>query len=121
MHQRRSTRRSTFSHSSASHRRQKSELYSYPAQQQHKMRAVTRASSSATMAKKSETVAADSRATAVAGTKTPASVKEEKKEYDMPSADDCPIFLRSEYLFSILCVICLVRIYLNPACTSGRR
>lgn len=84
------------------------------------MRAVTRASSSATMAKKSETVAADSRATAVAGTKTPASVKEEKKAYEMPSADDCPIFLRSEYLFGILRHL-LVRFYLNPACTSGRR
>ena len=50
------------------------------------------------MAKKSKTVAADSRATAVAGTKTPVAVKkEEKKKYEMPSADDCPIFLRSEY------------------------
>lgn len=63
------------------------------------------------MAKKSETVAADSRATAVAGTKTPASVKEEKKEYEMPSADDCPIFLRSEYLFGILRHL-LLRFYL---------
>ena len=49
------------------------------------------------MAKKSKTMAADSRATAMAGTKTSVSVKkEEKKKEEMPSADDCPIFLRSE-------------------------
>jgi hypothetical protein len=74
------------------------------------------------MAKKSKTVAADSRATAMAGTNTPASVKEEKKKYEMPSADECPIFLRSEYLFSIFYASFVSCAFdLNTACTSGRR